>query len=339
VYLIRDARTSDLPGLHAAAHHLNSVNLPDDPKHLGELLGRAEKSFAGQLDPPKREFLFVLEEQNPGKPARIVGASMIIAQHGTRRSPHIYFDVVDEERYSETLDKHFTHRLLRIGYNGTGPTEIGGLVLLPELRGHPESLGKQLSYVRFLYIAQNRAGFRDEVISELMPPLEKDGTSLLWESLGRNFTGFSYQEADRLSSENKEFIRSLFPQSPLYVSLLPKKVQDLIGQVGPATKGVEKMLRAIGFRYANRIDPFDGGPHFHARTDEITLVKAAKRATVSGGDGGTRTCLVSREERSPPYFRAVRAGVRLDEGKVSVPAAAREALGVKPGDEVGVLPL
>ena len=36
----------------------------------------------------------------------------------------------------------------------------------------------------------------------------------------------------------------------------------MIGQVGPDTKSVETMLRQIGFKYAERIDPFDGGPHF-----------------------------------------------------------------------------
>ncbi len=35
------------------------------------------------------------------------------------------------------------------------------------------------------------------------------------------------------------------------------------------------MLCRIGFRYARQIDPFDGGPHFISKTDEISLVKNA----------------------------------------------------------------
>ena len=158
---------------------------------------------------------------------RAIGSSMVFAQHGSRRAPHIFFDVIDEERYSETLDRHFHHKMLRIGYNYDGLTEIGGLVLLPEFRGHPEQLGKALVHVRFLYIALHRAVFRDDIVSELMPPLEPDGTSLLWEALGRHFTGLSYQEADRLSRQNKEFIRTLFPQDPIYASLLPPAAQAL----------------------------------------------------------------------------------------------------------------
>src|SRR5262245_25426491 len=179
---------------------------------------------------------------------------MVHAQHGTRKAPHIFFEVLEEERYSETLDRHFVHRCLRIGYNYAGMTEIGGLILLPDYRGRKEGLGKLLSYVRFLYIALHRDKFREEVISALLPALQPDGTSLLWESLGRHFTGLSYQEADRLSKDNKEFIRNLFPQGLIYTILLPKHVQAQIGVVGPHTRGVEKMLRQIGFEYANRID-------------------------------------------------------------------------------------
>ena len=69
-----------------------------------------------------------------------------------------------------------------------------------------------LSYVRFLFIGMHRDRFRDEVLSELLPPLEPDGTTALWEALGRQFTGLSYQEADRLSKDNKEFIQRAVPR-------------------------------------------------------------------------------------------------------------------------------
>ena len=223
-----------------------------------------------------REFLFVLEDLEK---KRIVGTSMIYAQHGTKRAPHIFFRVENDERYSVTLDRHFIHQTLRIGYNYNGPTEIGGLILLPEYRHHAEGLGKALSYVRFVFIRMHRAWFRHQVLSELLPPLEADGTSQLWEHLGRRFTGLSYQEADHLSKDNKEFIHALFPDDPIHTELLPDVVRDIIGKVGPDTQPVEKMLRRIGFDYAEQIDPFDGGPHFMARTDDITLVRDARQLT------------------------------------------------------------
>jgi len=339
MFLLREAILDDLDGLHAVAAHLNSVNLPNDRKVLQRIIEHSVKSFAKELDPFVREYMFVLIDMEK---KQLIGTSMIHAQHGTRRAPHIFFDVLEDERYSETIDVHKSHRLLRIGYNYSGPTEIGGLVLLPTYRRHAVALGKWLSYVRFLYIGMHRQEFRDEVISELMPPLEADGTSLMWESIGRHFTGMSYQEADRLSQTNKEFIRALFPQEPLYLSLFPKHVQDVIGEVGPQTKGVEAMLRRIGFRYAERIDPFDGGPHFIARTDEISLVRETRRARVEdahgGADEGRPFGLVCVERATAPHFFATGARFRSEGDVIFLPPEARRLLGVAPGDTVGVVP-
>lgn len=346
MFLFRDIAPADLDDLQRAAVHLDSVNLPDDRPSLAAIIERSCASFAEQLPVADRCFVFVTSD---GRDGPVLGTSMIFAQHGSRRAPHIFFDVLDEERYSETLDVHFAHRVLRIGSNYKGLTEIGGLVLRPELRRHPERLGRSLAYVRFLYLARHRALFREEVLSELMPPLEPDGTSLLWESLGRKFTGLSYQEADRLSQTNKEFIRALFPQDPLYVTLLPPHVQELIGQVGPETRGVEKMLRSIGFSYASRIDPFDGGPHFHAQTDDITLVRAAGAARVAAAGGPEptarlRTVLVARERPEPPRFLAVATEARWPavpepEARITLSDEVRRALDVVDGDEVAVLPV
>jgi arginine N-succinyltransferase len=340
MFVIRDVRAADLDGLLEVAAFLDSVNLPHDRERLRGIIAASEESFAGQREVAERRFVFVLAEEGSG---RLLGTSMIFAQHGSRRAPHVFFDVLEEERYSHTLDLHVTHRVLRIGYNYKGLTEIGGLVVLPELRGHPAQLGKLLFHVRFLYMALHRAIFCDTVLSELMPPLESDGTSLLWEALGRKFTGLSYQEADRLSHENKEFIRALFPEEPIYATLLPPEVQAMIGQVGPETKGVEKMLRRVGFQYAHRIDPFDGGPHFQARVDDVTVLRQVRRARVVGGDdpevarAAPARLLVATEGGGETAFRAVAVTCVAVQDAVGLPADARRALGVAAGTEVAVL--
>jgi arginine N-succinyltransferase len=335
MFLIREAFPDDLDQLHEVARHLDTVNLPDDRKVLEGLVDLSRRSFAGDVETLEREYLFVLQDVEAH---RIIGTSMIHAQHGTRRSPHVFFEVLEEERYSETLDRYFVHQCLRIGYNYNGPTEIGGLILLPQYRGRPEALGKLLSYVRFLYIGMHPDRFRDEVLSELLPPLEADGTSLLWEALGRHFTGLSYQDADRLSKDNKEFIRTLFPQGLMYTCMMPKNVQSIIGQVGPQTRGVEKMLRRIGFDYQNRIDPFDGGPHFGAVTADVTLVKGTKPAkvvAVDAADDGRPWGIVAAEHDRAPHFVAVGSRFRSGSGnEIGLTDAVRTALGVQPGDEV-----
>ncbi|MBS1153304.1 MAG: arginine N-succinyltransferase, partial [Myxococcaceae bacterium] len=260
--VVRDVQKTDLPGLKRLAAVLNSVNLPNNEEVLENLIDRSVGSFSGKIkEPLEREYLFVLEDD---RHRTIIGTSMVIAQHGTREAPHIYFQVTESEHYSASIDRHFKHKVLSIGYNYDGPTEIGGLVVDPPHRSGLEKPGKQLSYVRFLFLAMHRRLFRDRVLAELMPPLLKDGRSLLWESIGKKFTGLDYREADKLSRRNKEFIKELFPSSDLYASLFPDRAQKLIGEVGADTRGVQRMLERIGFRYVNHIDPFDGGPHYEA---------------------------------------------------------------------------
>jgi len=327
-FRIRQSYRDDVEQVLAVAEHLDTVNLPHDRTVIEGILDRSERSFSGELAAADREFVFVLEDLEK---KAIIGTSMIYAQHGTKRAPHIFFRVENDERYSVTLDRYFVHRTLRIGYNYNGPTEIGGLILLPEYRRSVHALGKALSYVRFLFMRMHRPLFRDQVLSELLPPLEADGTSKLWEALGRRFTGLTYQEADRLSKDNKEFIHALFPDDPIHTELLPDDVQAIIGQVGEDTRAVEKMLRRIGFDYAEQIDPFDGGPHFSANTDQITIVRDD-----SGGE--RKWAIVGLESATPStraQFRAIGALVTaVGKSAVGITEEARARLGVDVGHKV-----
>jgi arginine N-succinyltransferase len=329
MFVVREPRVEDVGQILEVAKHLDTVNLPAREDRIGEIVDLAMRSFSGELDLPEREFLFVLEDCTTN---RVIGTSMIHAQHGTKRSPHVYFQVIKEERYSQTLDKYFVHECLRLRYNYHGPTEIAGLILLPQYRGNGIHLGRLLSYVRFLFIAMHRELFRDQVLSELLPPLEADGTSVLWEHLGKRFTGLTYQEADLLSKHDKEFIRALFPHGLIYTSLLPPHVHDVIAQVGPETKGVEKILCRIGFEQAEQIDPFDGGPHFKAITDDITLVKDARTRKVTSDSPGGKWAIAAH--RGAHGFRATTATSSADSDMVFLAEGAHECLEVQEGDEV-----
>lgn len=338
MFVLREVHDRDIDELEILASHLDTLNLPADRERLGALIKRSRKSFGGQLPHQDREYLFGMTEGD-----RLVGTCMIIAQHGTFERPAVYFNIIPEQKYSRTLKKYFVHQVLQLSFNFDGSTEIGGLILDPELQGHPMKLGKLLSFVRFLFIGMNRDSFRDSITAELLPELNADGTSDLWECLGANFTELSYREADRLSRENVEFIRSLFPQTPIYTALLPKHVREKVGVVGAPTKPVEKMLRSIGFEWDRSIDPFDGGPTFVCRTDECRMVSRTHRSRFTGiltGKGGEGRALVaSDKERDEIRFWATLCryertptGYRIDE-------RAAEALGVEEEQGIGILPL
>lgn len=337
--LLRDVQKTDLAGLKRLASVLNTVNLPDNEELLANIIDKSVRSFTGKVKSPlEREYLFVLEDL---RNQRIIGTSMIIAQHGTYEAPHIYYDVTEREHYSASLGRHFRHKVLSIGYNYEGPTEIGGLVVDPPYRATEDKPGKQLSYVRFLFIAMHRRLFRPRVLAELLPPLMPDGRSLLWEACGRKFTGLSYQEADRLSRQNKEFIKELFPASDVYATLFPERVQKSLGEVGPQTRGVQRMLERIGFRYVERIDPFDGGPHFEARVEDVTLIRryrTVKLAEQDFDEQGDDVVVGFTRDTGRGRFRAVRTQARLDHQSIYLPARAKEVLGAEPGTRLHAIP-
>jgi arginine N-succinyltransferase len=337
--VLRDVQKSDLAGLKRVAAVLNTVNLPNNEETLAAMIDKSVRSFAGKVkNPLEREYLFVLEDP---RNQTLLGTSMIIAQHGTYEAPHIYYEVSERELYSASIDVYFRHKVLSIAYHYEGPTEIGGLVVDPPYRATAEKPGKQLSFVRFLFIAMHRRLFRPRVLAELLPPLLPDGRSLLWEACGRKFTGLSYQEADRLSRQNKEFIKELFPASDIYASLFPARVQKVLGEVGPQTRGVQRMLERIGFRYVERIDPFDGGPHFEANVSDITLVRRYRTAKLADDDfeqEGDDVLVAFERDSGRNRFRAVRTQVRMDDQILYLPARAKEMLGAPVGARLSVIP-
>jgi arginine N-succinyltransferase len=338
--LLRDAQKTDLAGVAALAKVLDTVNLPYDERALADILDRSVRSFSGRIrDPLDRSYVFVAEDPRRG---RIVGTSMVIAQHGTRESPCTFFDVSEREHYSSTIDRHFRHQVLSIGYHFDGPTEIGGLVVDPGARGGEERPGKQLAFVRFLYMAMYRERFRATVLAELMPALAKDGRSLFWEAFGKRFTDLDYPEADKMSRANKEFIQQLFPPVDVYATLFPATVRRQLGKVGPQTEPVRRMLERIGFRYVSRIDPFDGGPHYEATLADVTLVRGYGRGRLApeplgAGAGTDRLVAISRPE-GRVRFRAVRTAALAEGARVRIPEAARAVLQARPGDRVHLIP-
>ena len=257
-FLIRPARHSDADCLHELATSLwatGFLTLPSDRAGLEAMIGLSEKSFGGKIGKPDEgKYLFVLEDLRTRK---VVGSSLIVSRHGTPESPHLYFQV-DLEKMT-----------INFQAEDTGRTELGGLILDPAYRGHKAKLGKALSFIRFLYIKRNRDKFCKELIAELLPPFTQDGKSYLWESLGRRLTGMDYREADAKVRRDKRFVLSLFPRGPINISSLSQDAQASIGLVGSATEPVVKMLVSIGFRYLEQIDPFDGGPHYGARYEDI----------------------------------------------------------------------
>lgn len=326
-FLVRQARTGDLPALWPLAQRLDSYNLPADRRFLKQLVATSLRSFRGALPKPRARYLFVLERR---RDRRVVGCSLIIAKHGTPRLPHLRLDRV-------TIGGR---RALRFGVTTNGPTEVGGLVVLPAFRKHPARLGRQLSYARFAYMAAHPERFESRVLVEYLPPLTSSGDSHLWKVLGGPLTGLSYHEADRRSATDKTFILRAFPRAPIWLDTLPPVVRRELGQVHPAAAGACRMLQGIGFRDLRQVEPFDGGPYHGARRSHISLIQKAVRGVVEPGSSRTlsRYGLIWTEP-GRGEFRAVESPYQASASTIVLPRDTMRALGVHIGASGYATPL
>ena len=338
--ILRPARAEDLDDLVALAQQLDSVNLPADRPFLEQRIAQSQRSFGGGIrDWREGIYVFMLEDRRAG---RCVGTSMIRAKHGTPDTPYYFLEVSTEERHSTGLGRHFVHTRLQLRSSTDGPTELGGIILDPAWRRHPEKCGKALSIVRFAYISAHPDRFEREVVAEMLSRFDAPGRNRLWDAFGARFTGLSYREADRLSGRDPRFIADLFPRDPVYATLFPDEVQAVIGEPNETARAAVRILERVGFHYLNRVDPFDGGPYYGAARDAIVSVRQrrelvlpcvpAERAPRPEGP----LALLSAE--GSLGFRA--AVARLDEdGAPFVPKPVREVLGVGAGERVSVTPL
>jgi arginine N-succinyltransferase len=241
----------------------------------------------------------------------------------------------------------FIHGTLKLKYDTNGPSELGGLVIDPEHRNSDARVGRQISFVRFLFLGLNKSRFKRKLIAELLPPLNKKGQSPLWEAVGRRFTNMDCWEADNLCQKNKEFIFSLFPTGKIYTTFLPAEARNSIGRVGKETEPVLHMLKKIGFAYKNQVDPFDGGPHLWANVEDLLPVKRISThvyepADLPGGATEPEPGLLCPVESKPGSFRALAVHASTGGGKLSVSADEKEAvsrvLGIQAGTQVAFMP-
>jgi len=324
-YLIRNVLPRDLGDLKILGSELSSVNFPGSIQDLRKVIQRSQKSFSGKLknNKARAQFLFVLEDTETG---RVVGTSKIFARHGTPQRPHVYFEVRQEKVASKTLSVKFLRKFYRLKSDTRGYTEVGGLVLDPHYRHRLEKLGKQLSLVRFMWMKAHPSWFTGRVIAELLPPLHPGTQSTLYEFYGQRLTRMPYRKADLLSFKNKEFILKLFPKSDLYHDILPKEVQEDIGKTGPGSEVARRLLISIGFKFANQIDPFDGGPYYTARLSNINTYQNTKAYTFGGIKeiSTKRKALILIETKKG--IRVMLSPLQINKGEVYLPEAEAEII-------------
>lgn len=335
--LIRPVRTDDHPKILQLAKQagIGMLSLPPDAVVLERKIACSVASFNGEAEREEESFLMVLEDTESGE---LVGTTGVIAHVGLTL-PFYSYKLSTVVQTNEALGIYSQLQVLHMVNDYTGATEIGSLFLLPEYR--KDGLGRFLSRCRYLLLAEFPQLFSDTVIAEIRGVNDAEGNAPFYDHLVRPFFKLPYAEADYISAtKGNQFIADLMPKYPIYVNLLPREAQRVIGKPLPDSEAAMKLLIREGFSYQGYIDIFDAGPTLQADFRHIRGIQASRKVHVSrivehiDVERAYMLCNTKLEA-----FRICHNGMRVEEdGSVTLSRTAAEKLEVGEGHAIRYTP-
>ncbi len=330
---IRPVTNNDYDAILALAKKagIGMTSLPPDEEVLREKISRAVSSFAGTPAYEGGEaFLFVLEDPDTQS---IVGTCGIVAHVGLKQ-PFYSYKLSTITQSSKEVDVYGTQQVLNVVNDYTGASEIGSLFLLPEYRR--DRIGRFLSRMRFVFMAQFRELFDERVMAEIRGIHDRDGNSPFYDSIAKHFFHMPFTKADYINAtKGNQFITDLMPKYPIYVNLLPKSAQDVVGAALPSSEPAKAMLEREGFRYNDYLDVFDGGPTMEARVDDIHTVKesiATAIGEIAPYVEGEKHIITTTNLQS--FAAVVGRADTLNDGSIRITQRAAAVLNVSEGDKI-----
>ena len=332
MFIIRPIVEKDLDGLmellEKSGHGLTS--LPRDPEVLKKRIRNSERSFEHREEVPQGEdYLFVMEELFTGK---IVGVCAFISKIGGFQ-PYYFYRVEKTHHESKLIHVKNDITSLHFHFIHNGPAEICSLYLHPEFRNSQN--GRFLSLSRFLFIAENRKYFEDQVIAEMRGMVNDSGHSPFWDAVGKNFFKMDFPTADYLYVKNKKFIEELMPKYPIIANLLPEEAHYVIGKVHQNTEPAKRILEQEGFHFSGLVGIFDPGPVLIADLDKIRSIKESIVGEIKEISDKSFKSEIFIIARMSTNFRAVLGGVvKLKSGGYKISGVAAAALKLRLGDKI-----
>jgi arginine N-succinyltransferase len=246
---------------------LGMTNLPRDRDQLYEKIVLSETSFLKKITKPeKEEYYFVLQDLITG---RIGGFCGIIAKNSQSRQ--LFYRVESLDTQARHLSAPQKMNILRVVSNNKNASEVCSLYLQPTFRHSGQ--GRLLSLSRFLFIASQRKRFEKKIVAELRGYLDTRQISPFWEAVGRHFCNLSFVELMAQLDQDRIFISEILPKHPIYIDLLPREAQEVIGKIHENTKPALAMLLQENFTYEDKIDVFEAGPLLSVATSAIRTIK------------------------------------------------------------------
>ncbi len=302
------------------------LTLPRNPLRVKQKLIDSLKAFASEAS-ENGCYLFVLENLETHQ---LEGCSAILSSVNL----DYHYKVEHHHRLDDTMEQiPKVQTLLYPQINHNNASEICTLFLTKSNR--KRGLGRLLSLSRFLFVASHRERFESEFMAEMRGVIDSEGKCPFWDGLGRHFCNLDLNEILALYEANIEIAEKILPDHPIYCSLLPQEVQDVIGKVHPSTVPALKMLENQGFTLRNWIDILDGGPRIYAETSEIQIIKTTIHAPVTKISSNALTenedniKLISNRKLN---FRACYGVVIVEEQGVTIDASTARNLEVETGE-------
>ncbi|OED98919.1 arginine N-succinyltransferase [Vibrio breoganii] len=332
--VVRPILKDDYDALHLCAEESGHgfTSLPVNEELLTSRIDHSVNSFQKPevTEPGDEGYLMVGVDCDTGEVAGTTGIEASIGWDAPFYSYHISKVV----HSSPKLGVNNVVKLLTFGNNYTGCSEICTLFLRPKFRGGLN--GRLLSKCRFLMLAEHPHRFSKTIFAEMRGVSDEKGSSPFWEWLQEHFFSIDFTMADYLTGIGKKgFIADLMPKLPIYINLLSKEAQEVIGEVHDNTRPALKLLENEGFTCRDYVDIFDAGPTVECDLRNIDTVRHSFRAQVSVAEHGSSTnYLISNT--SFENFRAVAQQAAFDAETQSVILSPKvaSALQVKNGDWV-----
>lgn len=335
--MIRHAEFRDLDDIYqlAGKSGIGLTSLPPNRDTLAARITRTRNTLEGNAHKAEQGYLFVLEDTQT---RQVVGVSAIEVAVGLTE-PWYDFHVGTQVHASKALNIYKALPTLFLSNDHTGCSELCTLFLDPAHREHQN--GKFLSKIRFLFIAAFRQHFEKRLIAEMRGFSDEQGESPFWNAIGQHFFNMDFATADYLSGiGQKIFIAELMPRFPVYVDLLPKVAQDVIGKIHPQTQPAFHVLESEGLKYEGYVDIFDAGPTLEADVNELRAVKESRRIRVDvvpTSSVGKTQFLVANDDYE--QYRALMLKLDIHGNTLQLSQEQARTLAVHTGQWVRVLPL
>lgn len=333
--IVRTATAQDIDGVLELAKQAypGMTTLPPERDVLGAKIDNSINSINKAVETPDGEMYFLVMEDTDKN--MIVGTAAIIASLGSHEAFYSY-KLNKVTQTSRELDKKITFETLNLSNHFEGFSEVATLYLHEDYRQNGN--GKLLARSRYLFMAQFRNRFPESVMADLRGYFDEHGRSPFWDAVGRNFFDMSFADADLYGGiHGNQFIADLMPKHPLYVNMLPKTAQQVIGRPNVVGKPALRMLNDEGFAWNGHVDIFDAAPSVDTKIDDIKSVRNSRLGEVIGiseADSDEAAIICSSDIDA---YLTLKSTMSIEKGGVRVPRSVLKALEIELGDSIRYL--